>query len=101
MTEKQILGQDKILYTLPRNLKEDFTPGNRIYLEIGFSRKPQEMSTNIYQMVIEMFDKTEPDAPFDWYSLIYWITVPSVSVIISLVVIGSIYLLKPEKYHDY
>lgn len=69
-------------------------------MEIGFIQKTQGMDRNLLQIFIDILDKTEPEAPFDWYTLIYWLLVSFGSVIGSIVfIILSFYFLKPEKHH--
>ena len=73
-----------------KNISDSFFAGNRLYIEVGFPGYPNGMKKLEWSRFhIDFTDRYFPPAPFDWISLLYWIGIPSASIIVTIVLIVS------------
>lgn len=92
----QISGDRTIDWTIPK-LSPDFYAGNRVYLEIGFLKMAPGMRSFPLTVHIDYKDMKDPPPPFDWKTLVFWITLPSFSTIGVVILIVSTYLYLREE----
>jgi hypothetical protein len=95
LTPDHILEKADISFVL-KNMSEPFYAGNRVFLELGFLNAIPGMNSLALGVHVDYRDREIPPVPFDWKSLVLYITIPSFGTIAALVVIISTYYYLKE-----